>query len=289
MRLKDIGLGKAFVELGYTLAASAVLITAMMFVMRHTGEQTPGSTSTQDDLSSYYDKPALQLNHLFTTPILQKFLGRRALLILTSESCTFCRASGSFHALMAKTAAAKGWAVLIAVPNPTASEEFLASAGLSGYQRCSWLDLPGRTRGVPSVVLLDESHHVAGVWVGQLDMSREQIVLRALDDLGAIAEPKRSLISGEPIYSVHEASKLPGHAHMTLISPRERNANFEEVPFPIINIPITELTMRMQELEESKKYLFDCTMLDDFVCGVALDSLRERHITVAAIDTTLSK
>jgi hypothetical protein len=109
------------------------------------------------------------------------FFGRAccAMILVTSPNCGFCQASKTFHQALAGALAQRGVPLYVALPYG-ADGSFL---GLPPVNQIEWRNIKGTLRGTPTLILLDRSGFVKGVWEGLLRASTAAEVLAMAHDL----------------------------------------------------------------------------------------------------------
>jgi hypothetical protein len=109
----------------------------------------------------------------------------RALVIAVSPLCHFCNESMPFYKQLVdrRNQSGSGVKVIAAVPNAQAREDELKTFQAGGVvpdgvvpADFSSLKVPG----TPTLMLVDRDGRVLGVWVGKLEESRQQDVLKRL-------------------------------------------------------------------------------------------------------------
>lgn len=109
----------------------------------------------------------------------------RALVIAVSPLCHFCNESLPFYKQLVERRNQSGSAVKViaAVPNAKAREDELKTFQAGGVQPDGVVPADFnsiKVPGTPTVMLVDRSGKVLAVWVGKLEESREQEVLKRL-------------------------------------------------------------------------------------------------------------
>ena len=109
----------------------------------------------------------------------------RTLLFVLSSRCRFCTASLPFYKDLLVRSEQRQRTRMIAVGNEKASvlSEYLGGAGLA-FDTVIALreDVALKTRGTPTLILVDRNGVVRGFWEGLLSAEREKDVLKAISN-----------------------------------------------------------------------------------------------------------
>lgn len=193
----------------------------------------------------------------------------RQIVIATSSSCPYCRASAEFHKTLVETAHSAGMPVVALVDGPGELPlQLSAELGAADRARKTSLARSG-IPGTPTVLLLEHGV-VRGMWVGLLNKSQEAGLLGRLGGRGR-AESGSHTITEFPgsaprlVQGSQFASELSLVAVID-VGPRDEFAR-QHLP-GAINIPLDELHIRaeIEIVDHDMPIALDCSGLDSGVC-----------------------
>jgi hypothetical protein len=271
-------------EFAIIIVTAAIILAGYYGVRRWTGRQAAHEAESSARLS---DRPAMLVGRQLTV---QGLVGSRVaygVIIVTSPHCVFSINSASFHRRLISAARDARMPLWIAAPRSDATTRFLREQKLETAAIVDWRDLSRRSRGTPSVILVDESAVVRRMWVGQLREEEEYEVLAAIADPAHAyqAAPIRKLTSGEMMLTTAQVTGLSADHRPLVISIAERQEFVKEHPIGAINIPLRELSQRAdRDLSKERLNVIDCSEIDDMVCALTVDDLRKQGFRVAAAD-----
>jgi len=109
-----------------------------------------------------------------------------SVVLVTSPACVFCQASKGFHRTLAEVAAKRQIPFYVALPSGTDST-FIGFPRGSKPVDIEWRQLRIRLQGTPTVLLVDGSGTIGGIWAGRL---REDRAAELLDKIQQLPLPE---------------------------------------------------------------------------------------------------
>jgi len=107
---------------------------------------------------------------------------KRTILIIDRADCVFCRASMPFYAKLAKAADGDGVPIVSITPDdPSTHKQYLLQNGVNVVKVVPLKETSLSISGTPTLIVVDEHQTVLNAWIGKLDTSDENKVLRLVN------------------------------------------------------------------------------------------------------------
>jgi hypothetical protein len=199
----------------------------------------------------------------------------------------YCLASKPFHAKLIAETGRNQVPLYVIVPSRSEADQYLREVGFAQSSVKEWKDLNLRADATPTIIGVDNSGVIKGIWVGVLSPFDESELLKAIQSRSM---PSSTLsdnrAKGLTNYSSQDVDELKAKQKISIVDTHERG--YPGTRRDAITMPLLEVGYRAPvELDKNKLQVVDCSNLALSQCESSARHLSEAGFRVATLNAGL--